>query len=478
MKESLAALATVLVVLAAIPVGTAGLAVTADVVIDSTDSQNAQAAHNGSANGTVSPGAHFSGVVGRQQADIEGEVEARAFGHAVASAASNRSKAGVVASQLARMRDRLSHLEERVRDLQAAHRNGSLDRGAYAAQLAEVVARIQSVEHLANQSARVSSWLPAEARAARGIEQSEIDSLQRDARSITGSNVSVVARSVGGVVDDGFTPPGLRGEDPGRPWTVPVPGRNGTGPPGPPDDVTDGIDDVTDPVENATDDVENATGGVGNGTNDLGNVTDPVDDVVDNATDEVGDAVDDATDGVGDVTDPVDETEDVVENTTDEVDDVTDPVENATDEVGNATDDLGNVTDPVDDAVDNVTDGVDNATGEVGDVVENTTDSTDNVTDPVDDVVDDVTDNSTDSVDDGTDDGSDSIDDAVDDVTDEVENTTDTNENETDDGSGLLGSLAYSFSSTGSIGVDGTNTSGQSAIDSSSVGHVVVARSM
>mgnify|MGYP000616264146 CR=1 FL=1 len=62
----------------------------------------------------VAPGAKLAGVVAVQGAEINGEVASRAFGQRVAAAATNDSKAAVVAAELNTSQERLETLRARL----------------------------------------------------------------------------------------------------------------------------------------------------------------------------------------------------------------------------------------------------------------------------------------------------------------------------------------------------------------------------
>lgn len=190
-------------------------------------------------NATVTPGERLSGVVGVQGAELEGEVERRAFGLQVARAGSERARAAVVAERVAALRERVGSLEERKAALAAARENGSLSEGAYRAQLAAVAARSRTVGALANRSSEVASGLPAGALAASGVNATALAELRQSARNLTGPEVAALARSVAGpgvVGPVDASPPGMGGatagnatETPDRDDTAGTPDGAGTG---------------------------------------------------------------------------------------------------------------------------------------------------------------------------------------------------------------------------------------------------------
>lgn len=158
----------------------------------------AQAPAESASNTTVQPGAQFAGVVGVQGAEVQGSFEGRAFGQAVAAAASNESKASVVADRVGQLDARLSELRDRQDELRMGRQNGSMARGNYQAQMATVAARISQVQEQLNHSQAVATELPAQARERAGLNTEAIETLRSQAREMRGGEVAEVARSIAG----------------------------------------------------------------------------------------------------------------------------------------------------------------------------------------------------------------------------------------------------------------------------------------
>lgn len=178
-------------------------------------------------NETVLPGERLSGVVGVQGAEVEGSVESRAFGQSVAAAASNESKAAVVAERVDRLETRLSELQDRREQLRQARDNGSISDGAYQARMASLAARIEGVHEQLNHSQAVTTTLPAQARQAAGVDAGRIDTLRSQARNLSGGEVAAIARSVAGPGVGRGVPAGQGG---GPPAGIPGGPGNGMGP--------------------------------------------------------------------------------------------------------------------------------------------------------------------------------------------------------------------------------------------------------
>lgn len=146
----------------------------------------------------VEPGAQLSAVVGVQEAEVDGDIESRAFGHAVANAASNESKADVVADQVKRNEERLDDLEERKAELQEQHEAGNISEGKYKAGMAKIAAETATIQRTTNQSANASEEFPAELLEERGVNASAIRTLSDRASELSGGEVSEIAKRIAG----------------------------------------------------------------------------------------------------------------------------------------------------------------------------------------------------------------------------------------------------------------------------------------
>lgn len=220
MGERLHAAVAVLVALGtvgALPAG--GLAADATPAAEQTDEE------------TLAPGERLAGVVGVQRADIEGEMETRAFGERVAAAPTNESKAGVVDAELDRLDERLADLEAEQRAVRESYENGTIDEGEYRARMARLHAEAQAVQRQANATERAARGLPAAALEAKGVDRAAIRSLRAAAGNLTGPETAAIAREIAGpMVGQGVGqrgPPGFVSNRTGGPGAP-----NQTGPPG------------------------------------------------------------------------------------------------------------------------------------------------------------------------------------------------------------------------------------------------------
>lgn len=241
------ALALALVAAAAVPAAGLGIdvAVGDDVTRAQAATPTATPAPNtsGTGNGTA-PGAMLSGVVGVGAAELRGDLDGRRFGLRVAAAASNRSKAAVVASQVTDLRDRLRSLRADRDRLRAAYENGSIGEDEYRARTAALAARIHAAERLTNRTAATADTLPAAALRANGVNATAIGELRRNASSMMGPEVAAIARQIAGNAPGAGL--GAPGPPPGAgPPSAVGPAGNGSGPPsnasmGPPGNTSEG----------------------------------------------------------------------------------------------------------------------------------------------------------------------------------------------------------------------------------------------
>jgi hypothetical protein len=151
-------------------------------------------------NATVAPGERLSGVVGVQQAEIDGEVEARSFGLSVARAASDEGRAALVAAEVNETGTDIEQLHERREQLREARQNGSISEGQYRARIAELAARAQNTERMANASENALRGLPADLLEANGVNATAIRTLRERASELGGQEVAEIARSIAGGV--------------------------------------------------------------------------------------------------------------------------------------------------------------------------------------------------------------------------------------------------------------------------------------
>ena len=150
------------------------------------------------ANDSVAPGARLAGAIGAQEAELKGEVEQRTFGRQVAAAATDASKARVIARNQERLQERLEGFQERFRALERARANGSISQSQYRAQVTEMAARTATVRHMANTTERAAEGLPADALAANGVNVTALRQIRTRAQEMTGPEIAQIARQIAG----------------------------------------------------------------------------------------------------------------------------------------------------------------------------------------------------------------------------------------------------------------------------------------
>ena len=233
-------------------------------------------ASNGSA-GAAAPGAIFSAAVDVQEAEVESELEGRAFGIEVNRANSDASKATVVAREVDQLERRTEALRERKQTLVEARENGTISETRYRAEMAALSARTEAVQRQIDRTQATTNDLPADLLESKGVNATAIETLRNDSRDLSGPDAADVAGTIAGPArgdgpagDDG---PGLPGTVPARPGSDNDSNRSG---------VLPGTDDFDTPNLPDSPDVP------GNGNNsDL--PTPP--DGADLPTDDVGDAI-------------------------------------------------------------------------------------------------------------------------------------------------------------------------------------------
>ena len=164
------------------------------------DRQSADAGLAGvdrSDDGNVTPGQQLAGVVGVQGEEISSEVSERRFAVRFDVAASNRSKASVVAEEVETLRDRLDRLRAQRDELRTALRNGSIPPGEFRARMAVLSANVSSTQRMLNNSALAATSLSGAALAERGVSVSRIEDLRRNASEIEGPTAEI-AREIAG----------------------------------------------------------------------------------------------------------------------------------------------------------------------------------------------------------------------------------------------------------------------------------------
>lgn len=189
---------TTLLVAALVVVGTlAAVPATGLAQTDGTDTATPDGDEVEDGNATA-PGDLLEGVVGVQEAEVEGEIENRAFGIRVARAATDGAKADVVAERLERNEERIAELEDRREDLEAARENGTISEAEYRNGIARLAVESRNAERLTTRTGDVSEGLPADLLEERGVNATAVRTLSERADRLTGPEVAEIARSIAG----------------------------------------------------------------------------------------------------------------------------------------------------------------------------------------------------------------------------------------------------------------------------------------
>lgn len=190
MKRSITVIIALAVVVSVVGAGT--------VAVAAADPASDEQRENSNGDADIAPGERLSGVVGVQNAEVEGELADRTFGITVAQAATDDAKGDVVAGQLDDVENRLSELEQRAAELEDARENGEISDGKYKAEMATIAAEKQTVERLADRSETAAGELPEPILEEKGIDVEAIQTLKDRANELGGPEIAEIARSIAG----------------------------------------------------------------------------------------------------------------------------------------------------------------------------------------------------------------------------------------------------------------------------------------
>lgn len=147
---------------------------------------------------TVAPGERLSGVVGVQQAELDGELERSAFRIALENADGDAATASHIAETLNVTEERLAALEERKAELDEQRESGEIGEGRYRAEVAELAVATRNAEDRLNQSEAAAEGIPEETLEDNGVNVTAIQTLQDRASELRGGEVAEIARSIAG----------------------------------------------------------------------------------------------------------------------------------------------------------------------------------------------------------------------------------------------------------------------------------------
>ncbi|MHC3436959.1 hypothetical protein ACYJ1Y_02405 [Natrialbaceae archaeon A-gly3] len=239
----------------------------------------------GEADDEVQPGERLNGVVGVQQAEIDGEVTERTYGVKIAQAQTDQAKADVVNETIEDVEDRIDDLEDRLAELEEAREDGEITEGQYNAEVAKVVTEKRTAERLAEGA---NTTVAEHNLEELGVNVEAIGELRERADELGGEEVAEIAQSIAGenvgqsIAED---------RQPGAPIDVPGDRDNGADRDEAPEDRDEGDTHDAPDEQDDSDDREEAPDG------DHQDDTDGQDDDGDES-ESASESGDDRTDGV------------------------------------------------------------------------------------------------------------------------------------------------------------------------------------
>lgn len=147
---------------------------------------------------SVQTGDRIAGVMGVQEAELEGELERHAYQNALERADNNATKAAVIAERVEAAEARLEELEERKAELDERRESGEISESRYRAEIARLSAEANVTRGSLERSESAAAGLPEDTLAENGVNVAAIRELRGNADELNGPEVSEIARSVTG----------------------------------------------------------------------------------------------------------------------------------------------------------------------------------------------------------------------------------------------------------------------------------------
>ncbi len=147
------------------------------------------------------PGERLMGGITAQDAELDSEVDERAFGEAIATAAAagnTTALADLIEERIEQNEQRYGELQERLATLEAQREDGNLSVGEYRAAIAELEVERKSLARTTAEAADAANGLPAEVLEERGINVTAIELLHANASELGGQEVREIARGIAG----------------------------------------------------------------------------------------------------------------------------------------------------------------------------------------------------------------------------------------------------------------------------------------
>lgn len=146
----------------------------------------------------TAPGEQFAGSVSVGEAEVENDVEQRAFGHRLQEAENDSERAAIIAEKLNETEKELAELREQRAALEEAYLNGEISEREYRVRTAKIAATLSGIEGTANKSAAAAAGIPNRTLAANGVDAERIDQLRSNASELRGGEVAEIARNIAG----------------------------------------------------------------------------------------------------------------------------------------------------------------------------------------------------------------------------------------------------------------------------------------
>lgn len=146
----------------------------------------------------TAPGEQFAGSVSVGEAEVENDVEQRAFSHRLNEADNDSERAAVIAAEVTETEERLAELRDQRETLRTAYENGEISEREYRVKTAKLAAQLSGVEAVANRSESAAAGIPNETLGANGVDAARIDQLRSNASDLRGGEVADIARDIAG----------------------------------------------------------------------------------------------------------------------------------------------------------------------------------------------------------------------------------------------------------------------------------------
>lgn len=150
---------------------------------------------------SADPGAQLAGGVGAQAAELDAEVNERAFGQAIAEAAvegDTDALAALIADRMETGEANLTALSAELDALQSQYEAGELSEGEYRFRLATLEVERQSLLRTTGEALNATAGIPADAIDAHGINVTAMEQLREQAHTLGGEEVRELARQIAG----------------------------------------------------------------------------------------------------------------------------------------------------------------------------------------------------------------------------------------------------------------------------------------